>query len=215
MALEIFRRNRVERITDPAQVLPLYLKWLKKHLARGGGITGFPDRPFASAGFEYQRGGKVVINSDRDSRKLLLGRGTEVERTDPNHRYFGGWSHATVLTVAGTKALTGAPIEIYNDPEFEALMTPELREQRSTELWLDRVAAAGEIPELNEPATWERREYGGGPDVQTTKAFTAAFGTPDNPTSPPANSTAPGNATPSDRAARSASAPDRAKGQER
>lgn len=193
------RQEQVERSSDPAEVLPKYVEWLKGHIDRGGSPTHYYDFPFED--FEYQRGGTVVVDSDHEygagSRRIVVGEGTTVETTKPG----GGWGHTTLYRL-GDESGQYQPgyVPVYSDSAFDAVLTEQHQRTRAVERQRDETLRLyGDIPyepfnpgpppgaETGPTETASTTDAGTtSADPGTTQAFTAAFGTPESPTTAPA-----------------------------
>ncbi|MFK4082526.1 hypothetical protein ACI2LF_00340 [Kribbella sp. NPDC020789] len=138
-----FRKSEPEFSSDPAVTLPIYLKFVQKHLARGGQVN-YSTAKFASAQLEYQRGGTVRVDETR--RTVLAGKGTKIERPNlGNYPYQpGGYDddepiprrpNTTVYQMDGYKTVgTGVPV-VYADVEFDAILTTQQEHERQDQLW--------------------------------------------------------------------------------
>ncbi|GAB3945361.1 hypothetical protein GCM10029976_070990 [Kribbella albertanoniae] len=138
-----FRKSEPEFSNDPAVTLPIYLKFVQKHLARGGKVD-YSASKFASAELEYQRGGSIRVDETR--RTVLAGKGTKIERPDLGNIPYqpGGYDddeprprqpNTTVYQMDGYKTVGGELPTVYADVEFDAILNGQHEQERRDELW--------------------------------------------------------------------------------
>lgn len=177
------RKREPEYSNDPAVTLPIYLKFVQKHLAKGGQVN-YASTSFASANLEYQRGG--TIQRDETRRTVIAGKGTAIEQ--PNLGYHppdaGSYyddepiprqSNTTVYSLDGYKSFGGEQPTVYADVEFDAILTEHQSLERRDQLWNNYVAQGyGDLV----PA----RLGGTAPDTYALPQNTPGPGTPAQPT---------------------------------
>ena len=138
-----FRKSEPEFSNDPAVTLPIYLKFVQKHLARGGEVN-YSAAKFASAELEYQRGGTIRVDETR--RTVVAGKGTKIEQPDLGNIPYqpGGYDddeprprmpNTTVYKMDGYKTVGGEVPTVYADIEFDAILTKDQQQMRRDELW--------------------------------------------------------------------------------
>ncbi|MFC0624050.1 hypothetical protein [Kribbella deserti] len=142
------RKREAEYSNDPAVTLPIYLKFVQKHLAKGGQVN-YSSASFASANLEYQRGG--TVRRDESRRTVIAGKGTTIEQPNLGYRppdpgsYYDDeptprQSNTTVYAMDGYKAIGGDQPTVYADVEFDAILTDHQSIERRDHLWNDYVA---------------------------------------------------------------------------
>lgn len=207
----------MDRTSDPAEVLPRYVEFLKGYLARGGTPGAYRDVPFAEAGFEFVGKGAVQVDSDNDfGRRLLVAKGVTVERTDPGHEDYSGWAASTVYSMDRSTVIAGSSPDFYADPVFQPMVPFEVRmryEDQLAEDLSDGRIGWDRYRELTDPGPQTGRTdddvlrtlsgatfsgeaqlhlpSGDSLDAQTAQAWTAAFGPEDDSAVPRAGSAAP------------------------
>lgn len=120
--------------TEPATINQ-YTTWLHGYFASGGRPTHFYDYPFATAQFVIAHS-DIVIDSDAEfgssGRHIIVPAGRRVLRTNP-HAAFNGYAHTSLYFMPDRDRPfrnNNDFVPVYNDPEFEVLLTEEHRQLR-------------------------------------------------------------------------------------
>ncbi len=117
------------RITDPAEVKVLYIRWLRGYLERGGKPTDYFDLPFARSGLQFSYTDGVVkgyadLLPGEAVRYVIAGPGASVD--------CAGSSCPTVYFLDDHRLSDSLNpfVPVYSDPEFEPLLSDDHRIQR-------------------------------------------------------------------------------------
>jgi len=132
-----FRKSEPEFSSDPAVTLPIYLKFVQKHLARGGKVNYSVAR-FESAQLEYQRGGTIRVDESR--RTVVAGKGTKIEQPDLGDRFYDDEPvpvrpNTTVYQLDGYKTVGDGMPTVYADVEFDAILNGQQEQERRDDAW--------------------------------------------------------------------------------